>query len=71
MTLEQLAALPLGAIVLMTYDDGTLDEEGEIVQAGQTVHIMWPSAGVTNIIDTNAKGWAKYVKDIKAENENN
>ena len=52
MTGKELAARPVGTIVKID------DEEGEIVQAGQTVHIMWPKMGtngMTRVIDTNSK----------------
>ena len=61
MTPQELAALPKGSVVAIRYDDGTLDELGEIVQAGQTVHILWPESKCTNIIDTNAKGWYDFI----------
>jgi hypothetical protein len=64
MTLEALAALPVGSIVLM--DDG---EEGEIIRAGREVYIMWPQSNCTNIIDTKDKGWdslVKYMEEVEA-----
>ena len=61
MTGEELAILPVGTIVKLD------DEEGEIIQAGQTVHIMWPSSSVTNIIDTNSKAWQGFIRQLEAE----
>jgi hypothetical protein len=67
MTPQELAALPVGSIVRMKYDDGTPDEEGEIVQAGQTVHILWPQSHCTNVLDTNSKGWYDFIGWLEAE----
>lgn len=61
MTAQELANLPKGAIVNL---DG---EEGEIIQAGQTVHIMWPTSNCTNVIDTNSKGWYTFISWLEAE----
>ena len=61
MTGEELAILPAGSIVKL---DG---EEGEIVSAGQTVHIMWPESKVTNIVDTNSKKWQSFIDWLEAE----
>lgn len=59
--LKELAALPVGSVVRLD------DEEGEIIQAGQTVQIMWPKSNCTNIIDTNSEGWQSFVKWLEAE----
>lgn len=61
MTGVELAALPKGSIVAL---DG---EEGEIVQAGQTVHILWPKSRCTNVIDTNSKKWHTFIEWLEAE----
>lgn len=66
MSPQELASLPIGSLVLMKYDDGAT-EVGEIVQAGQTAHIMWPESNCTNIIDTNSKGWHDFVGWLEAE----
>jgi len=67
MTPQELAALPVGSVVAIRYDDGTLDELGEIVQAGQTVYIRWPESNCTNIIDTNSKGWYDFIGFLEVE----
>lgn len=61
MTGEELAILPVGAVVKL---DG---EEGEIVSAGQTVQIMWPESKVTNIIDTSSKKWQAFIDWLEVE----
>ncbi len=61
MTCAELGALPKGSIVTL---DG---EEGEIIQAGQTVHILWPDSKCTNVIDTNSKGWKSFIEWLEAE----
>lgn len=61
MTPLELAALPKGSIVKL---DG---EEGEIIQAGQTVHILWPDSKRTNVIGTNSKAWGKFIEWLEAE----
>ena len=61
MTGEELSILPVGSIVKLD------DEEGEIVLAGQTVHIMWPESKVTNIVDTNSKKWQTFIDWLEAE----
>ena len=66
MTGKELVALPIGSIVKMAHDDGTI-EEGEIIKAGTICHIMWPESKVTNVIDTNAKGWQTYIGWLEAE----
>jgi hypothetical protein len=66
-TPQELAALPVGSIVVMKYDDGTPDEEGEIVKAGQTVSILWPQSKCTNVLDTNSKGWYDFIGWLEAE----
>ena len=62
MTLEALAALPVGSIVRL--DDG---EEGEILRTGQEVWIMWPDSKLTNIIDCKSEKWYGFVKYLEAE----
>jgi len=61
MTPAELAALPIGSIIRQD------EEEGEIVQAGAVCHIMWPESKCTNIIDTNARGWENFIRDLEAE----
>ena len=61
MTCVELAALPKGSIVRL---DG---EEGEIIQAGQTVHILWPDSKCTNIIDTKSSSWETFTCWLEAE----
>ena len=61
MTGQELAALPVGSIVKLD------DEEGEIIQAGQLVQVLWPSSGVSNIIDTNSKAWQYFIQLLEAE----
>jgi hypothetical protein len=60
-TLERLSQLPVGAIVTL---DG---EEGEVIRAGREVWIMWPSAGVTNIIHTDSKAWQGFADWLEEE----
>ena len=62
MTPQELASLSVGSIIRLE------GEEGEIVQAGQTVSIMWPSSKCTNVIDTNSKGWYDFIGCLEAEN---
>jgi hypothetical protein len=66
-TPQELAALPVGSVVAIRYDDGTLDELGEIVRAGQTVWILWPESKCTNCIDTKSKGWYDFIGWLEAE----
>jgi hypothetical protein len=66
MTPQELASLPVGSIVRLNYDEYGI-EEGEIVQAGQTVQIMWPESKCTNIIDTNSKEWYDFIRWLEAE----
>ncbi len=61
MTAQELAALPKGSIVTL---DG---EEGEIVQAGQMVQILWPESKCTNVLDTNSKKWHTFIEWLEAE----
>lgn len=65
MTCQELANLPVGAIVRIELEDGI--EQGEIIQAGQTVQIMWPDTGCTQIIDTNSIGWEKFTVWLEAK----
>ncbi len=58
MTLEALAALPIGSIVRLD------DEEGEILRAGAEVWIIWPESNCSNVIDTRDKTWDSFVKGI-------
>lgn len=61
MTCAELSGLPVGSIVRL---DG---EEGEIIQAGQTVQIMWPESKCCQVIDTNSSGWEKFTVWLEAE----
>lgn len=61
MTGKELAALPKGAIVKID------DEEGEIIQAGQTVHIIWPQSELTRIVDTNSKAEQGFIAWLEVE----
>lgn len=61
MTCAELAALPVGSIVLL---DG---EQGEVLRSGTEVWIMWPETGCTQVIDTNSIGWEKYTAWLEAE----
>jgi hypothetical protein len=65
-TPQELAALPVGSIVRLEYEDCGF-EEGEIVQAGQTVQILWPQSKCTNVLDTNSKGWYDFIGWLEAE----
>ena len=59
MTSTELAALPVGSIVLL---DG---EMGEVIQAGVICHVMWKE--VTNIIRTESKAWQEFISWLEAE----
>lgn len=61
MTAQELAALPVGSIVKL---DG---EEGEIIQDGQEVHILWPESKITNIIHTKSTAWTELIAEMEAE----
>jgi hypothetical protein len=61
MTGPELAALPVGTIVKVD------DEEGEIIQAGRTVQILWPSSNLTSVIDTGSKVWDSFIRYLEAE----
>jgi hypothetical protein len=63
-TSSELAALPLGSIVLL---DG---EEGEIVRAGQIVNICWPASNVTQIIYTDSKAWKEFISWLEVADAN-
>ena len=66
MTLEELAALPVGSLVTLKHDDGNI-ETGELLRAGTEVWIMWPESECTQVIDTNSKGWEKFTVWLEAE----
>lgn len=59
MTPKELSELPLGTIVYIGRD------HGEIIQAGQTVHIRWSADTYTSIIDTNSKVWEEFIGDMQ------
>ena len=61
MTVEELIALPVGSIVRID------DEEGEIIQAGREVHIIWPESGFTRIVHTESKAEAEFIGWLEAE----
>jgi hypothetical protein len=59
LTPQELASLPVGTIV--RYDG----DEGEIIQAGREVQIIWTN--VTSIIDTKQKAWETLISEMTAE----
>lgn len=61
MTAEQLISLPVGSIVRID------DEEGEIIQAGRVVHIIWPVSNLTRVVYTESKAEAKFIGWLEAE----
>jgi hypothetical protein len=69
MTGEELARLPVGTVVRYHYGD-SLDgstDEGEVIQAGREVHIMWPKDNRTAIVDTQSKNWQTFIRDLEVE----
>jgi hypothetical protein len=70
MTLEQLAALPVGAKIRLWMDRFTIQDEktdvydyGEIVVAGPVVTVEW-DGGYSSYIDTKCQTWNAFVRDI-------
>lgn len=61
MTGSELAALPVGTILRLDA------EEGEIIQTGRTVQILWPSSNLTSVVDTGSKVWDNFIKYLEAE----
>ena len=61
MTGAKLANLPVGSIVRID------DEEGEIIQAGRVVHIIWPESNLTRIVHMESKAEAKFIEWLEAE----
>jgi hypothetical protein len=61
MTVAELIGLPVGAIVKI---DG---EEGEIIQAGREVHIIWPESNLTRIVHTESKAEAEFIGWLEVE----
>lgn len=63
MTGPELAALPSGSLVR---HDGDI---GEIVHAGRTTHIMFPTClwGFTILIDTASKVWQDVISELGVE----
>ena len=63
MTGSELAALPVGSLVKHAGDIG------EIVRAGKTTHIMFPTCfwGFTILIDTGSKVWQDVVGEMEVE----
>ena len=59
MTPQELASLPVGAIIHCNGD------EGEVIQAGREVQIIWTN--VTSIIDTKQKVWESLISEMTAE----
>jgi len=62
-TAAELASLPAGSLVL---HDGDL---GEIVRAGRTTHIMFPTClwGFTILVDTESKTWENLIGEMEVE----
>lgn len=60
MTNAELAALPVGAIIQLD------DEQGTIRVAGRQVQIEWDWLEVTSLIDTDAEVWESLVVYFKA-----
>jgi len=58
---KQLATLPVGTVVRLD------DEEGEIVQTGAEIRIMWPESGVTQIIYPDSQAWKTFIEWLEAE----
>ena len=63
MTGSELAALPVGTLI--RHDGDT----GEIVFAGRTTHIMFPTVfwGFTILIDTSSKVWQDVINEMSLE----
>lgn len=63
MTGSELAALPVGSLIK---HDGDL---GEIVHAGKTTHIMFPTClwGFTILVDTGSKVWQDVISEMEIE----
>jgi hypothetical protein len=60
MTGEELARLPVGT--LLNYDSNI----GEIIQAGNEVHVMWDGGGTT-IMRPASPAWQELVQHFKVE----
>jgi hypothetical protein len=56
-----LSSLPVGTIVKLD------DEEGEIVQAGIQVRIIWPETGVQQIIYPDTPAWKTFIEWLTYE----
>jgi hypothetical protein len=63
MTLQELAALPVGAKLRQVLPG--LSEYGTIVVAGKQAQIAWES-GSTTLLDTQSVVWAHFVADLVA-----
>ena len=61
MTGAELASLPVGSIVRID------DEEGEIIQTGRVIHIIWPESNLTRIVYTESKAEAKFIEWLKTD----
>lgn len=60
MTNAELATLPVGAVIQLD------DERGTIRVAGRQVQIEWDWPETTSLIDTNAEVWQSLVVHFKA-----
>lgn len=66
MTMDQLRALPVGALVKIHHDDEDGWEIGEIIESTPLqVTVIWPGSGITQYIGGNA--WKDFVAWLEIE----